>query len=105
MLTQTTRITAYERPTYFQDSMTRGAFRSFVHDHFFEENGNEGTIMRDTLRFEAPLRPIGFLAEKLVLRGYLERFLRERNEVIRRVAQSTNDWRRYIDTDKGDAAP
>ena len=28
----TSRITAYDRPRYFQDSMQEGAFRSFVHD-------------------------------------------------------------------------
>jgi hypothetical protein len=31
-----TLITAYERPKYFQDTMGRGRFRSFQHDHHFE---------------------------------------------------------------------
>src|SRR3954447_10250241 len=32
----TSAITAYDRPRHFQDSMVRGAFHSFVHDHYFE---------------------------------------------------------------------
>lgn len=70
----TSRITAFDRPRSFQDSMQRGAFRTFVHDHVFEpENG--GTRMIDVLVFSAPLGILGRVAEKLVLRSYLERFL------------------------------
>ena len=42
----TSRITAFDRPVYFRDEMTAGAFRSFEHDHRFEEVGGE-TIMVD----------------------------------------------------------
>jgi hypothetical protein len=104
MLTQTSRITVYEAPTHFQDTMTRGLFRSFVHDHFFEEGRDGATTMSDVLRFAAPLKPLGLFAERFVLRGYLERFLRERNDVIRHVAESRTDWKRYIDGDMRDAA-
>jgi hypothetical protein len=34
-VTHTSRITALEFPKYFQDSMVRGMFRSFCHDHYF----------------------------------------------------------------------
>src|SRR5437762_3834452 len=44
----TSKITAYDRPRYFQDSMLRGAFHSFVHDHYFEAIA-EGTKMTDVL--------------------------------------------------------
>src|SRR5580658_7797642 len=30
------RITAFDRPLHFQDCMVRGAFKSFCHDHYFE---------------------------------------------------------------------
>jgi ligand-binding SRPBCC domain-containing protein len=80
----TSRITAFDAPKYFQDSMQRGAFKSFVHDHWYEpENG--GTRMIDVLAFSAPLGILGRIAEKLVLRGYLERFL-----VIRAAAIKAN---------------
>lgn len=83
----TSKITAFDRPRYFQDSMQRGAFRSFVHDHFFvEENGQ--TRMTDLLVFEAPLGILGRIAEKLFLRRYLEKLLADRARVIRNAAVS-----------------
>jgi len=88
MLTHETEITRYERPSYFQDAMVKGAFRSFVHDHYFEALGNGGTRMRDELRFAAPLGVLGLVAEKVVLRRYLRGFLVERNAMIRWVAES-----------------
>ncbi|MFL6246796.1 MAG: SRPBCC family protein [Thermoanaerobaculia bacterium] len=78
----TSRITAFERPHHFRDEMQRGAFHSFVHDHYFvAENG--GTKMTDVLVFAAPLGVLGVFAEKLFLRRYLERLLTTRNEAIR----------------------
>ena len=51
-ITHTSRITAYRFPTYFQDSMLRGTFRSYCHDHYFESRAG-GTIMRDDVKFSA----------------------------------------------------
>ncbi len=90
----TSRITAYAYPDYFRDEMVRGAFRSFAHDHRFRgELG--GTTMIDECRFAAPLWPVGWLVERLVLGPYLRRLLVERAAVIRRVAES-DEWRRYL---------
>lgn len=78
----TSRITAFDRPHHFRDEMQRGAFRSFVHDHYFvAEQGR--TKMTDKLVFSAPLGVLGVLAEKLFLRRYLERLLTTRGEAIR----------------------
>lgn len=41
----TSRITAYDRPRHFRDSMVRGAFRRFDHDHFFEQTPTGCTIV------------------------------------------------------------
>src|ERR1700704_1903395 len=57
-LTHTSLITAYDRPRHFQDSMLRGAFRSYTHDHFFEPYDG-GTLMTDVMEFTAPLGPLG----------------------------------------------
>lgn len=77
----TSRITAFDRPRHFRDEMQRGPFRSFVHDHYFvEENGV--TQMTDVLAFAAPLGILGRIAEKLLLRSYLERLLTARAKTI-----------------------
>ena len=90
----TSRITAFNRPHYFRDEMIRGAFRSFQHDHHFIEIQNEKTEMKDILRFSAPIPVLGRVVEPF-LRSYLEGFLRERNEMLKRVSES-EEWRRFL---------
>jgi hypothetical protein len=51
--------------------------------------------MRDVFSFSAPLGPLGKLAECAVLRRYMLNLLKERNEAVRRIAES-EEWRRYI---------
>jgi ligand-binding SRPBCC domain-containing protein len=85
----TSKITAFERPYYFQDSMQRGAFASFVHDHYFTPH-RDGTSMKDVLVFAAPFGILGRLAEKAVLRSYLERLLRARATVIKEAVESSS---------------
>jgi hypothetical protein len=97
MLTHTSLIDRYDPPHYFRDVMAKGHFRSFEHEHLFEPTDDGSTLMRDRLHFAAPLGPLGRLAETFVLRAYFTRFLRERDAVIKRVAESpSGDWQRYI---------
>jgi ligand-binding SRPBCC domain-containing protein len=83
----TSKITAFERPHYFQDRMLRGAFASFTHDHYFISHRG-GTNMKDVLVFEAPLGMLGRFAEKIVLRSYMERLLRSRAELVKQAVES-----------------
>jgi ligand-binding SRPBCC domain-containing protein len=78
----TSRITAFAAPHHFRDEMQKGAFRSFVHDHFFTREGTR-TKMTDVLVYAAPLGILGRIAEKLFLNRYLDRLLRDRASVIR----------------------
>ena len=80
------RITALERPRWFRDEMTRGAFAAFVHDHLFEATAS-GTRMTDRIRFEAPLGAIGRLVARTILRPYLSRLIAQRADEIRREAE------------------
>jgi ligand-binding SRPBCC domain-containing protein len=94
MLRHTSKVVKYEAPGFFQDVMTRGMFKSFEHDHHFEEVAGE-TLMQDELRFAAPFNFLGVLAERLVLRDYFAGFLAERNACIKQVAES-EQWRKYL---------
>jgi ligand-binding SRPBCC domain-containing protein len=86
----TSRIAGFDRPRWFRDEMVRGAFASMVHDHWFDaEDG--GTRMRDRFVFAAPLGPLGRLAERLVLRRYMTRFLLARNAAIAHASASPTD--------------
>jgi ligand-binding SRPBCC domain-containing protein len=84
----TSKITAFDRPRHFQDTMQRGAFASFVHDHVFESIGGR-TRMLDLFTFAAPLGILGRIAETLVLRRYLERLLTNRAAIIKQFVEAT----------------
>ena len=83
------RITQFQPPTFFQDRMTKGAFRFLEHDHLFEPKDN-GTLMIDILRFKAPLGPIGWIAERTLIGPHLRRFLVERGLALKAMAEGQN---------------
>lgn len=84
----TSRIDTMTKPVHFRDSMVAGAFRSFVHDHHFEEIPGGGTRMTDVFDYFAPLGVLGRWADRLFLEGYMRRLLEERNAVIKEMAES-----------------
>lgn len=90
----TSRITEFEWPGHFRDSFVRGPLARFDHDHRFDEASGE-TRMEDVFDYSAPLGVLGDLAGALFLSRYLDRFLRERALVIKRVAES-DEWRSYL---------
>ncbi len=51
--------------------------------------------MKDLFRVAAPFPILGPLAEILFLRRYMLMLLRERNTVIKKIAESS-DWQRYL---------
>lgn len=75
----TSRITEYNRPYLFVDQMEKGAFKSMRHEHSFTRIDEQTTCMRDTLRFEAPLGVLGWIAERAFLKRYMLAFLKSRN--------------------------
>ena len=83
----TSRITAFDRPRHFRDSMVRGRFRLFEHDHYFETSGSY-TVMRDILEFQSPFGLLGSLVDRFVLSRYLAKLLAARNDAIRLEAES-----------------
>ncbi|MFY9341310.1 MAG: SRPBCC family protein [Planctomycetota bacterium] len=87
VLHHTSRITAMTPPSHFRDSMVRGAFARFEHDHFFVA-ANGGTEMRDVLEFASPCGLLGSLVDRCVLRRYLTRLLERRNAVVRAAAEA-----------------
>lgn len=83
----TSKITEYDRPSYFVDEMVKGAFKRFYHKHYFEQKG-ESTIITDTFDYTSPLGIVGKLADKLFLQAYMKRLLTERNRVIKEYAEN-----------------
>lgn len=87
-LEHASRITAFDRPHLFTDTMIRGMFRSYVHDHVFEPFEG-GTRMIDRAVFVAPLGSLGRLAESLFVARYVKGLFRTRAQAIKREAEGT----------------
>ncbi len=90
----TVEIIAMDSPNSFEDRMVKGAFKSMKHLHLFETKG-EQTIMKDVFEFESPFGSIGRLFNKLILTSYMERFLMERNQIIKIIAES-EEWKKFL---------
>ncbi len=80
------RITSFERPFHFRDTMTRGIFKRFDHDHRFAENG-KGTIMTDDFDFTSPFGLLGRAVDRVYLERYMRKLLLSRNDMIKAVAE------------------
>ena len=83
----TTKITQYDRPRHFRDSMVSGSFRRFDHDHHFVSAGRQ-TLVIDTFDYTSPLGILGRFADILFLERYMVRLLQIRNDLIKSVAES-----------------
>jgi len=86
-LRMTSRISEYREPAYFVDEQLRGPFRLWRHEHRFTPDDDGGTLLRDEITFAAPLGPLGRLAELAVLRWYMPKLIRQRNEFLKAAAE------------------
>lgn len=90
----TVRIEELTTNEYFMDVMVKGAFKSFSHEHFFEENKGQ-TTMTDVFQFESPLGILGKIANRFFLTAYMKKFLEARNRVIKEHAES-DKWKSVL---------
>jgi ligand-binding SRPBCC domain-containing protein len=88
-LTHKSRMTAMNLYDYFVDEMEEGNFKTFKHEHFFEEE-NGFTVMKDHLQYETPYGIFGKVFDTLFLKKHLINFLLERNETLKKVAEQNN---------------
>jgi ligand-binding SRPBCC domain-containing protein len=90
----TSKITQFDRPRHFRDSMVKGAFTRFDHDHFFEQDSGQ-TFVKDVFDYDSPLGILGKIADVLFVEKHLREMLEERNQIIKAVAES-DDWRKFL---------
>jgi ligand-binding SRPBCC domain-containing protein len=93
--TLTSEISRCERPYLFEDKMLKGAFKSISHLHTFESLNGQ-TIMKDEFVFESPFGIFGKLFNRLVLTRYMTRFIRQRNKLLKRAAE-TEEWKKFLE--------
>ena len=82
----TARVTEFDRPNYFVDEMTKGAFKSMKHRHEFRVLGAQ-TLMTDTLTWVSPFGVLGVLLDKILLERHMRNFLIERNAKLKSAAE------------------
>ena len=93
--THTSKIDGWRPYSYFREVMVEGSFARFEHEHHFAVM-DDGTRMRDEIRFTAPYGMLGQMAEKMVIRPHLIEMLKQRNALIKRAAES-DEWRKYLE--------
>lgn len=79
-----TRIPVFDPPHRFVDIQERGPYRSWRHEHTFEER--EGlTLMCDRVQYEMPFGLIGDVVQRLIVARQLQDIFDYRNRKIRRI--------------------
>jgi ligand-binding SRPBCC domain-containing protein len=99
VLKHTSKIDQLRPHSYFRDAMVAGNFRNFVHEHHFAPM-NDGTRVRDEVRFSSHWGTVG----NLLARKRLKAYLTQRATAIKRVAES-EEWRRYLENEFLDKLP
>jgi ligand-binding SRPBCC domain-containing protein len=93
----TSRISQFRRPVFFIDEQVSGPFAAFRHAHSFHAHpatqpatgATAGTTqLVDVVEFQAPLGPLGRLAEILVLGWYVRRLIESRNAYLKQRAEA-----------------
>jgi ligand-binding SRPBCC domain-containing protein len=87
-------ITKFNRPYNFRDTMIKGAFKRFDHDHIFEQHNGEVKIT-DIFDYDSPLSFFGKVFDHLILKRYMTNFSVQRNEAIKRVIES-DKWKDFL---------
>ena len=85
----TVKIVEMNKFESFTDEMLQGAFKSMWHKHVFLSKNNQ-TIMTDDFQYEVPFGIFGKIFDTLVLTKYMTRLLKERNEIIRVIAEGNH---------------
>jgi ligand-binding SRPBCC domain-containing protein len=88
----TSKIVEFDRPDSFTDEMQKGAFKSLRHTHQFVAE-SAGTKMIDTLEIEAPLGPLGWIAERVFLRRYMKQLIEQRGRELKQLVENANEVR------------
>jgi ligand-binding SRPBCC domain-containing protein len=86
-----TRIDTLEFPRMFVSNLVRGSFKSFRHEHHFKPIDN-GTLLIEVLEYEPAFGAAGRLADGMLIRSFLKKYLEAKNRMIKQYAEGEK-WR------------
>jgi ligand-binding SRPBCC domain-containing protein len=72
--------------SYFVDEQIKGHFKTFKHQHFFEEVAGQ-TVMKDLMTYETPFGIFGKVFDRFFLKKHLNNFLLERNSYLKLISE------------------
>ena len=93
-LVHESEITRYEPLGFFQDTMVRGRFTRFQHDHSFTEIDGH-VLLTESVKFSLPLGLLRRFVGRRYVVPYITELVRERMTLLRQVAESS-EWKRYL---------
>jgi hypothetical protein len=76
-----TRIRTWQQGRRFVDVQVRGPFSLWEHTHEFERK-DDGTLIRDVVRYRLPCGPLGAIAHGALVRRDLQRIFDFRREAV-----------------------
>ncbi len=82
--------TEYEAGRMFADRQVSGPFASWYHRHWFLDDGNGGTLLRDEVEYTPPLGMLGQLAGGRYLERKLRKMFEYRHDATRRAVESAS---------------
>ncbi|MBE0565176.1 MAG: SRPBCC family protein [Krumholzibacteria bacterium] len=77
-----TLITTFDPPHRFVDEQLAGPYSFWHHTHEFEADGDDGTLIRDCVRYVLPGGPLGDLVHALAVRRQIAGIFAHRRVVI-----------------------
>jgi ligand-binding SRPBCC domain-containing protein len=83
-----TRISVFDPPHHFVDIQEQGPYRSWRHEHTFEELDGQ-TLMRDRVEYEMPFGLIGDIVQRLIVARQLREIFDYRTRKIGRLFASS----------------
>ncbi|WP_149275064.1 SRPBCC family protein [Pareuzebyella sediminis] len=86
------KIKKFEGPNLLVADRVKGTFKGFRHEHYFT-NVTSRTLLTDYFTYESPFGLWGKSADKLFLLNYLANQLKERNRIVKNLAE-TGPWKK-----------
>lgn len=93
--THTSRIEVLRPFHYVREVMVAGAFKLYERERHFAAM-DDGTRIKDEVRFSAHLGPLGRLLETIVLRRRVTALMWWQNEALKQAAES-DEWPRFLE--------
>lgn len=82
-----TEIAKVDKPHSFMDRQLKGPYKLWEHTHVFVEKEN-GTLMKDSVKYQLPFGILGRLAHSLIVRKKLNHIFAYRRQILNQIFNS-----------------